>query len=47
MKKTTTGSELAALLGVSDSRGMEAVLKAKLLVAVAREIARSHLTHAN
>jgi len=46
MKRTTTPADLAALLDVPKSRGVEAVLKAKLIAAVAREVNRQHLTHA-
>jgi predicted XRE-type DNA-binding protein len=33
-------------LGITKSRGLEAVLKARLIAAVVREAERTHLTHA-
>ena len=46
MKRTTSADRLAKLLGVPKSRGLEAVLKAKLIAAVLREADRRGLTHA-
>ena len=46
MKRTTSADRLAAQLGISKSRGLEAVLKAQLITAVSREVDRQRLTHA-
>ena len=48
MKKQakTTGADLAKKLGLSPARGMEAVIKAQLIGAVLKEIARTGVTHA-
>lgn len=46
MKRTTSADRLAKLLGVPKSRGLEAVLKARLIAAVLREADRQGLTHA-
>jgi predicted XRE-type DNA-binding protein len=46
MKRTTSSGGLAAQLGISKSRGLEAVLKAQLIAAVSREVERQKLTHA-
>jgi len=45
MKRTTSPGRLATQLGIAKSRGLEAVLKAQLIAAVARECERAHLTH--
>jgi predicted XRE-type DNA-binding protein len=47
MKRTTPAGRLASQLGISKSRGLEAVLKARLIAAVAREVERMSLTHAD
>ena len=44
--KRTTGEELAKQLGLPASRGLEAVMKARLIGAVQKEAARRGLTHA-
>ena len=46
MKRSTSPGRLASQLGITKSRGLEAVLKARLIAAVARESERAHLTHA-
>ncbi len=45
MKKTNPAS-LAEDLGISESRSMEAVVKAELISAVLREVERAGITHA-
>ena len=45
MKRKTSPARLARLLGVPKSRGLEAVLKAKLIAAIIREIDHRGLTH--
>jgi predicted XRE-type DNA-binding protein len=45
MRKKTSAAELAKLVGVPKSRGLEAILKAQLIAAVAREVERRHFTH--
>ena len=47
MRKNTSPERLAKLLAIPKSRGLEAVLKARLIAAVLRETARRHLTHAD
>lgn len=44
--KKSSASELAKKLGVSPARGMEAVIKAHLITAVLKSIAKTKLTHA-
>ena len=46
MTRTASAERLAKLLGIPKSRGLEAVLKARLIAAVLRETARRNLTHA-
>lgn len=46
MKRKSTSQEIAKLVGVSASRGVEAVLKAQLISAVIKEIESQDLTHA-
>ncbi len=46
MKRKSTSQEIAELVGVSHSRGVEAVLKAQLITAVIKEVETQHLTHA-
>lgn len=45
MKKTSPG-RLAKQLGIPKRRGVEAVLKAQLIAAIAREVDRLGMTHA-
>ena len=45
MKRKTSAAQLAKQLGIPKSRGLEAVLKAQMIAAVAREVGRRHLTH--
>ena len=45
MKKMTSAAVLAKQLRISKSRSLEAVMKARLISAVLREIERRHLTH--
>jgi predicted XRE-type DNA-binding protein len=44
--KKTSGQELARQLGISSARGMEAVIKAKMITAVLEAIKKQKLTHA-
>jgi predicted XRE-type DNA-binding protein len=46
MKKATSAGRLAKQLGISKSRGLEAVLKAQLIAALCREVSRCRMTHA-
>ena len=43
--KKTSGAELAKQLGISQSRGMEAVIKAQLITAVLKNAKKEGLTH--
>ncbi|PIT99134.1 MAG: hypothetical protein COT74_08965 [Bdellovibrionales bacterium CG10_big_fil_rev_8_21_14_0_10_45_34] len=45
MKHQSKGIELARKLGISPSRGIEAVLKAQLIAAVEKESEKQKLTH--
>jgi predicted XRE-type DNA-binding protein len=45
MSKRTKATELSKALGVTRARGMEAVMKAELIAAVAKAIERLGLTH--
>ena len=45
MKHQLKGIELAQKLGISPSRGIEAVLKAQLIAAVEKESEKQKLTH--
>ena len=45
MKKRTSAAVLAKQLGISKSRGLEAVMKARLISAILREVERRQLTH--
>jgi predicted XRE-type DNA-binding protein len=45
MKKRSTGTELAKLLNVSASRGIEAVMKADLIQAIQKAVTRKKITH--
>ena len=44
--KKSSGSELAKKLGISPARGMEAIIKAKLISAVLKSVAKTKVTHA-
>ena len=46
MKQMSSATHLARQLGISKSRGLEAVLKTDLIAAVLREVSRQQLTHA-
>jgi predicted XRE-type DNA-binding protein len=46
MRKKTSPARLAKQLGIPKSRALEATLKAQLIAAVARQIDRRRLTHA-
>ena len=45
MKRTTSAGRLARTLGISKARGLEAVVKARLISAVLQECKRRKLTH--
>ncbi len=45
MKRKSTAQEIAKLVGVSASRGGEAILKAQLISAVIKEMEAQNLTH--
>ena len=45
MKKKTNPRSLAALLGISESRGMEALIKAQLISAVLKTTEKDGITH--
>jgi predicted XRE-type DNA-binding protein len=47
MNRRTSPARLAKLMGISGSRSLEAVLKAQLIAAVAREIELRGFTHAD
>lgn len=46
MRKKTTGTELSKMLGLSKSRGIEAVIKAQLITAILEATKDQGLTHA-
>lgn len=46
MKRKTSAARISEMLGVSQARGMEAVIKAELISAVLKTSERLHLTHA-
>ena len=46
MKRKTSGSEIAKMLGITRARGMEAVIKAQLISAVIETAEKEDLTHA-
>ena len=46
MRRATSADRLAQLLAIPRSRGLEAVVKARLIAAVVREVNRKRLTHA-
>ncbi|MCC7406282.1 MAG: XRE family transcriptional regulator [Bdellovibrionales bacterium] len=45
MKKSDKGVDLAKKLGISSSRGIEAVIKAQLIAAVIKEVEKQEMTH--
>ena len=45
MKKRTTGTELAKMLNLSASRGIEAVMKADLIQAIKKVMEKKKITH--
>lgn len=45
MKKKTSGRQLAALLNISPSRGMEAIIKAQLIKGILEVLKKEELTH--
>jgi predicted XRE-type DNA-binding protein len=45
MKKSDKGLTLAKKLGISSSRGIEAVIKAQLIAAVIKEVEKQKMTH--
>jgi predicted XRE-type DNA-binding protein len=45
MTKKTTSDQLSRMLAIPKSRALEATLKAQLIAAVSREVARQGLTH--
>ena len=45
MTKKTTSDQLSRMLAIPKSRALEATLKAQLIAAVSREVARRSLTH--
>jgi len=45
MKKSDKGLDLAKKLGISPSRGIEAVIKAQLIAAVIKEVKKQDMTH--
>jgi predicted XRE-type DNA-binding protein len=45
MKQSVKGLDLAKKLGISSSRGIEAVIKAQLIAAVIKEVQKQDLTH--
>lgn len=47
MKKSDKGLNLAKKLGISSSRGIEAVIKAQLISAVLKEVEKQEMTHAS
>jgi predicted XRE-type DNA-binding protein len=46
MKRKNTGIEIAKMVGVSPSRGMEAVIKAQLITAILETVQKKKITHA-
>jgi predicted XRE-type DNA-binding protein len=46
MKRKSSAQEIAKIVGVSASRGVEAVLKAQLISAIIKEIETQNITHA-
>lgn len=45
MKRKSTGHEIAKMTGVSVARGLEAVIKAKLITGILDAMKKHHLTH--
>jgi predicted XRE-type DNA-binding protein len=45
MKRKTSASRISELLGISQARGMEAVIKAELISAVLKASEKMRLTH--
>lgn len=45
MRKKTSGHDLAEMLNIAPSRGMEAVIKAQLILGVVNWVKKSGLTH--
>ena len=45
MKKKTSGTQMAKMLGISPARGMEAVIKAQLISAILKAAEQQRLTH--
>ena len=45
MKRKSSPQEIAKMVGVSTSRGVEAVLKAQLISAVIKEVEAQNMTH--
>lgn len=45
MKRSDKGLDLARKLGISSSRGIEAIIKAQLIAAVIKEVEKQELTH--
>ena len=46
MKRKTTATDLAKMLKISSARGMEAVIKARLISAVLKTVEKDAVTHA-
>jgi predicted XRE-type DNA-binding protein len=46
MKRKNSGAEIAKMLGISHSRGMEATIKAQLISAVLETARKEEFTHA-
>lgn len=46
MKRKTSATRLSEMLGISQARGMEAVIKAELISAVLKASEKEHVTHA-
>lgn len=46
MKRKSTGIEIANITGVSHARGLEAVMKAQMIVAILAAVEKKNLTHA-
>jgi predicted XRE-type DNA-binding protein len=45
MRKKTSGTQIAKMLGLGPARGMEAVIKAQLISAVLKAVEKQGLTH--
>ena len=46
MKRRTSATRLARQLGIPKGRGLEAVVKARLIAAISQEVGRCGFTHA-